>query len=112
MDNPRLQRLFDFLQKAPNDAFTLYSIAYEYQQMEQWAEAQKYFEQLKDQQPDYIGLYYHLGAVFERQGETDSAITVYKEGIALAQQKRERHALSELERALSTVLGVDDDDDW
>ncbi len=112
MDNPRLKRLFDFLKKAPNDAFTLYSIAYEYQQKEDWVEAQKYFEQLKSLHPDYIGLYYHLGAVLERQAQTEQAINIYKEGISLAQQKRERHALSELQRALNTAMGIDDDDDW
>ncbi|MEL7533513.1 MAG: tetratricopeptide repeat protein [Bacteroidota bacterium] len=112
MDNPRLQRLFDFLKKAPNDAFTLYSIAYEYQQMEDWAEAQKHFERLKSLHPDYIGLYYHLGAVLERQGQNEQAVDIYKAGIALAQQKRERHALSELQSALNTALGLDDEEDW
>lgn len=112
MDNPRLQRLFDFLKKAPEDAFTLYSIAYEYQQQGQWTEAQQYFEQLKSLHADYIGLYYHLGAVLERQGQSEAAIAIYEEGIQLARKNREQHALSELQRALNTAQGIDEDDDW
>ncbi|MEO0468626.1 MAG: tetratricopeptide repeat protein [Bacteroidota bacterium] len=112
MDQTRLDRLFTFLQRAPEDAFTLYSIAYEYVQMAEWDEALNYFTKLKALHPDYVGLYYHLGKTYERLDQKETAISTYEEGLVVAQKQKDFHARSELQRALNQATGLDFEDDF
>ncbi len=113
MNHPRIQQLFEFLQKSPNDAFTLYSIAYEYLRVGENEQALEYFFRLKQLHPDYLGTYYHLGECLERLGRTAEAITIYESGIQEGQAQRDQHAVGELKRALLTAQGLDDDEeDW
>lgn len=110
MNHPRIQQLFDFLQKAPHDSFTLYSIAYEYLRLEENEQALTYFQKLKQLHPDYMGTYYHLGACLEKLGRTAEAIATYEAGIVEGQRQRDRHAVSELQRALMAAKG--EEEEW
>ena len=76
MDNTILERLFSFLETAPNDSFTLYSIAYEYKKLQNYKEARQYFSRLKENDPAYVGLYYHLGGVLEQLDQPEAAMQV------------------------------------
>lgn len=107
MESVILKRLFSFLEKDPNDAFALYAIAYEYAKAGQHDQAIKYFLELKDKHPDYVGLYYHLGKSFELTGKADDAEKSYREGMKVARQQGEFHPLSELQGALNQLLGLD-----
>lgn len=110
MNNARLQQLLGFLETAPEDAFTLYSIAYEYLRTDQKEQAIQYFERLYASHPDYIGLYYHYGKTLETQNQTEKAILLYKKGIKEAERQRDTHAAAELRSALNQATGLDDDD--
>lgn len=99
MNEDRLQQLLIFLEKFPNDPFNLYSIAYEYMRRAEWETAQSYFLRLRQAHPDYVGLYYHLGKIQEQLDQIDAAYEAYEAGIAVAKQKEDMHALSELQRA-------------
>lgn len=101
---PRLKQLLGFLETAPQDAFTLYSVAYEYLNMEETETAIKYFDQLKSLHPEYIGTYYHLGKALEKIGNKNTAEEVYQAGITIAQKNKDRHALAELQTALNELL--------
>lgn len=103
----RLQQLFEFLNEAPNDEFTLFSIGFEYMNMGDHAKAIEYFSRLKDSSPEYIGTYLHLANTYEKTGNREMAIATFDEGIRMAQQLRERHALSELQSALNEILFED-----
>ena len=109
MMSPRLKQLFDFLQVAPTDSFTLYSIAFEYLTMEDFEQAIEYFNKIINLDPEYIGTYYHLGKTLERVGKLEEAIEVYKTGIPLAFKMKERNSHRELNEALNLALGLDDD---
>ncbi|MDX2248652.1 MAG: tetratricopeptide repeat protein [Bacteroidia bacterium] len=100
----RLQQLLSFLETAPNDAFTLYSVAYEYLNQSEILTAIKYFEQLKSLHPEYIGTYYHLGKSLEKIKDKQAAALVYQSGIEVARKLKDRHALAELQTALNEVL--------
>lgn len=109
MLSPRLEQLFNFLEQAPNDSFTIYSIAYEYLSQNQLQEAISYFFKLKALDPDYTGLYYHLGKTLEKQEKLDDAIKIYQEGVAVALKNKDRNAHRELLNALNQAMGLDDD---
>ena len=111
MNSPRLEKLFEFLKKAPNDAFTLYSIAYEYMNTGEHESAKDYFNRLLEADPLYIGAYYHLGKTLEKLKLPESAAQVYLEGISMAQKKPDFHALAELNTARNALLGLDYEDE-
>lgn len=103
MNQETLNRLFSFLELDPEDAFTLYSIAYEYAKGDQHPLAIQFFQKLRKLHPQYIGLYYHLGKSYEAENRREDAISIYREGIAMARQQRDTHALSELHSALGDL---------
>jgi predicted Zn-dependent protease len=107
MNHDTLNRLFSFLEQDPEDAFTLYSIAYEYAKNDQHLSAIKYFLKLRKNHPQYIGLYYHLGKSYEKEKKQEEAEKIYQEGILMARQQRDRHALSELQNALNELMEDD-----
>jgi len=109
MNNDRLAQLFRFLEKSPDDSFTLYSIAYEYMRGGEYKSALTYFKELKAQDPQYVGLYYHLGKVYELLDQISMAKQTYQVGIAIAEQQKDTHAKSELERALTNILYEEDE---
>lgn len=111
MNSLRLNKLLEFLEKAPNDAFTLYSIAYEYMNAGQYEAASQYFQQLLQADPQYVGAYYHLGKTLEKLKLSEEAEKVYQQGILVAQSKPDFHALAELNSARNSLLGLDYDDE-
>lgn len=107
--SPRIAQLLSFLELAPQDAFTLYSLAYEYMNVGSYPQANQYFERLHATQPSYVGMYYHWGRCLEKMNEPDKAMAVFKEGVAVAQRISDTHALAELNNTiLNRELGIDD----
>jgi tetratricopeptide (TPR) repeat protein len=62
-------------------------------------EAKKHFEIILEKEPGYIGSYYHLGKLLERQGDEASAIKIYELGMEMSRNAGNHHALSELRSA-------------
>lgn len=96
----RLTQLTQLLDKNPNDAFLLFAVAKEYEKMGDPVEALRFYQRLQATQPDYVGLYYHLGKLHERGMDIPQAIQAYQNGVLVAQKAGDRHALSELKGAL------------
>ena len=111
MQNQRLTKLFEFLESDPNDSFILYAIATEYNVQNDVENALKYYLQLTEKHPDYVGTYYHLGKLYEKIGQKEEGIKVYQTGMQVARQKRDMHALSELQGAYNSAAGLDYEDD-
>lgn len=108
-ESPRITQLLSFLELVPQDAFTLYSLAYEYMNLEEYEVANQYFERLHAAQPDYVGMYYHWGRCLEKMNEPEKAMSVFREGVAVAQRISDTHALAELNNTiLNRELGIDD----
>jgi predicted Zn-dependent protease len=97
--NERMSRILAFLDETPNDAFLLYALAQEHISAGDDTAARELLEKLMNEQPGYIATYYHLGKLLERQGLKAQALDVYENGIAMAKQAGEQHALSELQSA-------------
>ena len=85
---------------APGDSFVLFAIAKEYEKGGDTTRALEYYEKLRDSDPGYVGLYYHLGKLFEQNRDHENAVLAYKQGIEMARKASDFHALGELNGAL------------
>lgn len=72
------------------------------------AGAREIYEQLLQDQPEYVGTYYHLGKTLERLNEPGEAWKIYSEGINVTRRLGEKHAMSELAGA-RLELGDEED---
>lgn len=104
----RLEKLLQFLEENPGDNFILFAIAKEYEKTGNDDEALRYFEQLRAENESYVGLYYHLGKLWERKSEPAKAFKTYTRGMEIARRAGDQHALSELAGA-RLILGDEDD---
>lgn len=103
MSRERLDKLLDYLKSSPNDSFLLFAVAKEYETLGQIDQALLHYTKLKESDPKYIGLYYHLGKLYERIQEEIVALRTYTEGIKLAKELGDFHALSELNTAKTNL---------
>lgn len=108
MSSARLEQLKTFLAKTPKEPFILFAIAKEYEKLQQPQEALQYYEQLRQDTPDYVGTYYHLGKLLEQLGQDKEAFFTYKKGMEVAQAAGDSHSLAELAGA-KLELGDEDD---
>lgn len=104
----RLEQLQSLLADSPQDSFLLFALAKEYETQGDDQQARQHYDQLRQADPDYIGLYYHLGKLLERQQDPAGAVAVYRDGIERARAAGDLHAMSELAGA---KLELEDDDD-
>jgi len=93
----RLQQLLGYLETQKDDSFILFAIAKEYEGMEQYNLAEEKYLYLKSVNPDYVGLYYHLGQLQEELEKPEEAMSTYIEGIEIAKKLKDQHAMSELQ---------------
>lgn len=103
MNKERLSQLYKFLEEDPNDPFTLYAIALEYQKSDLY-EALKYFENLLENHVNYVGTYYHAAKLYAILGKNEKAEATYKKGLHIAQAQGDRHAHRELQNAYNEFL--------
>lgn len=82
----------------------------EYKKMGDGDQALAGFQDLRKNHPDYVGTYYHLAKFLEERGDKDEALTVYKEGMEVAQRLRNRHAYNELLGAYNLAMDIADDE--
>lgn len=104
----RLEKLQQFLKESPRDHFVLFAIAKEYEKRGADKEALHYYLRLRTENEAYVGLYYHLGKLWERLSEPVKAFEVYTEGMKIAERVGDQHALSELTGA-RMILGDEED---
>lgn len=88
--------LLAMIEAGDKDSFLLFAVAKEYEKANDDANARSWYEQLRAHDPAYVGLYYHLGKLLERQEETEQALEVYAAGMEQARQQGDQHALGEL----------------
>ena len=99
MDNWRINKLETMIQQDPKNEFVMFALAQEHKKMGFLEKSVKWYNQLKTVNPDYVGLYYHLAAVYAELDEEANAVETYNTGIEIAQKLNDQHALSELQNA-------------
>ncbi len=109
MPQARIQQLFRFLEEDPDDAFTLYAIALEYQKGQD-SKALPYFEKLLQEHPDYLATYYQAAGLYLDLGMKDKAEQTFQRGIEKAKHQQNALALRELQNAYNQYLFEEEDD--
>jgi Tfp pilus assembly protein PilF len=95
----RIEKLKEYLQKTPGDSFLKHALALEYIKLGRDVEARILFEEILTDAPDYIGSYYHLAKLLERNEQIDAAISWYEKGMEAAKKAGDNHAFGELRGA-------------
>ncbi len=101
----KIEKLLTFLKNAPDDSFLKHALGLEYIKIGNDPEAQRYFSELLDKDPSYIGTYYHYAHLLERNGDTEAAKKIYEKGMMEAKKANDPHALNELQAALEDLIG-------
>lgn len=103
MAETRLQQLLQFYKDDPNDPFSLYGLALEYQKTDS-KESERFFDMLLNNFPEYLPTYYHAAKLKSSLGKNDDAINIYKSGIFLAKKLNEQKAKQELQSAYNELM--------
>ena len=100
--NERIHKLKEFLDKNPADNFLQHALALEYSKIGDDVQARQLFEEILTRDPGYIGSYYHLAQLLQRNGETALAVQWYERGMEAAPVAR----LGQVERTRSGDYGA------
>jgi len=100
----RIQKIKEFLQQSPDDSFLQHALALEYIKLGEDKTAKELFETILTRDPGYIGSYYHLAKLFERNEELEKAMKVYEKGMEEAKKAGENHAYGELRSAYEELI--------
>lgn len=100
----RIEKLKSFLAQNPDDSFVQHALALEYVKLNDDAAAREQWEALLAREETYVGSYYHLAKLLERQGERKSAINTYEKGMQVAKRVGDNHAYNELQAAYEDLI--------
>ena len=100
----RIKTILDYLKQTPNDNFLRHALALEYIKEGNDADAQTLFEAILNDSPDYVGSYYHLAKLLERNQHSKEAIQWYEKGMQAAKSANNQHAYNELQAAYEDLV--------
>jgi Tfp pilus assembly protein PilF len=100
----RIEKLKAFLIENPHDNFVQHALALEYVKAGDDAKARRLFEELLERDEDYIGSYYHLAKLLERNDAKESAMRWYEAGMLKAKEVHDDHAYNELRAAYEDLV--------
>lgn len=100
----RIAKIQEMLLPNPTDCFLRHALALEYIKAGNDVAARLLFNDILTQFPDYIGSYYHLAKLLERQGELSLAIKWYEQGMEAAKAVKDQHSYNELQGAYQDLL--------
>lgn len=101
----KIKKLATYIKENPDDSFSKFALALEFKKIEQYDKARVLFENIRNSDPGYVGVYYHLGKVYELLEMNKQAAITYKEGIRIASSNKEKErTVSELREALEELL--------
>ena len=100
----RIEKLKEFLSANPQDSFLQHALALEYIKLGNDAAARLLFEEVLNRDENYIGSYYHLGRLLERNGQKEAAVSWYEKGMRKAKENSDQHAFNELQSAYEDLI--------
>lgn len=100
----RIEKLMEFLAANPADSFVQHALALENIKLGNDEEARRLFEEILNREPGYIGSYYHLAKLLERNEQAEEAIKVYEKGMEECRKAGDNHALGELRAAYEELI--------
>ena len=107
----KIRRLARYVNRNPEDSFSKFALALELLKNNQPEKALVLFESVYQNDPDYLGTYFHLGKLYRQLERLRDAQRCYREGIELADRQQDRRTESELQEALLELeLEMNDDE--
>lgn len=103
----RIQQLEKYLIKDPTEPFSNYALALEIVNIDD-VRAEKLFDYLIAEHPDYTATYFHAAAFQTELGNIERAQEIYKKGIEVLKTTNEAKALQELQNAYQNFLFEED----
>ncbi len=100
----RINKLREYLEASPTDNFLQHALALEYIKTGEDDKARKLFESILERDATYVGTYYHLAKLLERNCENELAIQWYEKGMAAAKEAGDRHSYNELQAAYEDLM--------
>ena len=100
----RIEKLKAFLDSNPGDSFIQHALALEYIKLGKDESAKQLFEKLLKEDENYLGSYYHLAKLLERNNSKEEAIKWYKLGLVKAKEAGDTHAYNELLSAYEDLV--------
>ncbi len=99
----RIEKLLEYIKQNGKDSFLQHALALEYIKIDRDEEARNVFNELLLREPTYVGSYYHLGKLLERDGNFEKAIKIYERGMQEAKKAGDMHSYNELMGAKEDV---------
>lgn len=95
------------LAEDPNDSFSRYALALEYDSAGETQLAIATLLELIERNAKYIPAYHQLGKIYSRQNQSQEAKTIYRRGIETATSPDDFHERKEMEEELEEL-----EDEW
>lgn len=99
----RIERIKEMLAANSGDSFLQHALALEYIKIEEDERARELFENLLQENENYVGSYYHLGKLLERNDKMNEAIAIYEKGMLKAKEAGDTHTYNELRTAFEDL---------
>ncbi|MBL7838358.1 MAG: hypothetical protein JNM67_12635 [Bacteroidetes bacterium] len=99
----RKTQILSLLKDNSTDIFLQYALAMEYMSENKTSEAIDVLVAIRNQDPDYLPLYYQLAKLYEAAEQNNLAIKTYEEGMVVAQKSNDKKTLAELRSALEEL---------
>lgn len=99
----KIRQLARQIKNNPGDSFSKFALALEFRKEGEFKKARILFEDILSSDPDYVGVYYHLGKLYEALDLLGDAKELYSKGIEIAEQQNENRTKSELKEALTQL---------
>lgn len=96
----KIKQLARQIKHNPGDSFSKFALALEFRKEGEFKKARILFEDILSSDPEYVGVYYHLGKLYEALDRLDDAQTLYQKGIPIANEQDEQRTEKELKEAL------------
>ena len=102
-NDKNIKRLAANIQKNSEDLFSKFALALELLKRNQVNRAKLLFESVYKQDPEYLGVYYHLGKLYQSIDLLDDALFMFKKGVDVATKKNDLRTKSELLEAINQL---------
>ena len=99
----KIKQLAKQIKNNPGDSFSKFALALEFRKQDQHKNARILFEDILESDPDYVGVYYHLGKLYEAHDRLNDAEDLYQRGLPKAEEQNKKRTKQELHEALQNV---------
>ena len=99
----KIKQLARQIKNNPGDSFSKFALALEFRKQGELKNSRILFEDILSSDPDYVGVYYHLGKLYEALDRFDDAHALFQKGITVASEQDEQRTEKELKEALQQL---------